>query len=48
MIIGKLRMSGDIGDVNITGVEVDDETRCAHYHGEHDIIACKSKCCAAR
>jgi uncharacterized CHY-type Zn-finger protein len=31
--------------VEIIGVDVDPETRCAHYHGEHDIIAIKFRCC---
>ena len=29
----------------VKGVEVDDESRCAHYHSERDIIAIKMKCC---
>jgi uncharacterized CHY-type Zn-finger protein len=31
--------------VKVIGVNVDEETRCAHYHGELDIIAIKFKCC---
>ena len=31
----------------VIGIDVDDETRCAHWHGELDIIAIKFKCCAA-
>jgi uncharacterized CHY-type Zn-finger protein len=27
------------------GVDVDPQTRCAHYHDERDIIAIKFKCC---
>jgi len=34
-----------IGAVVVAGVDVDPETRCAHYHGERDIIAIKFKCC---
>jgi uncharacterized CHY-type Zn-finger protein len=31
--------------VEVIGVDVDEETRCSHYHGERDIIAIKFKCC---
>jgi uncharacterized CHY-type Zn-finger protein len=31
--------------VNIVGARVDEETRCAHYRTERDIIAIKFKCC---
>ena len=34
-----------IHGVDIIGVDVDPQTRCAHYHGERDIIAIKFKCC---
>jgi uncharacterized CHY-type Zn-finger protein len=34
-----------IHGVNVVGIRVDDETRCAHYHSERDIIAIKFKCC---
>ncbi len=34
-----------IGDVLVTGLDVDPETRCAHYHSERDIIAIRFKCC---
>jgi len=34
-----------VAGVTVTGVDVDAETRCAHYHGERDIIAVKFKCC---
>ncbi len=34
-----------IQGVNVIGVGVDEETRCAHYHGARDIIAIKFKCC---
>ncbi|HEX4485458.1 MAG TPA: CHY zinc finger protein [Terriglobales bacterium] len=29
----------------VQGVELDPQTRCAHYHGATDIIAIKMKCC---
>jgi uncharacterized CHY-type Zn-finger protein len=31
--------------VEIIGVDVDPEARCAHYHDERDIIALKFRCC---
>ena len=34
-----------IHGVNVLGANVDAETRCAHYHGEDDIIALKFRCC---
>jgi uncharacterized CHY-type Zn-finger protein len=34
-----------IHGVEIHGVDVDPETRCAHYHTATDIIALKFKCC---
>ena len=34
-----------IHNVNVIGANVDDETRCAHYRDECDIIAIKFKCC---
>jgi uncharacterized CHY-type Zn-finger protein len=34
-----------IHGVLVIGMNVDEETRCAHYHGERDIIAIKFKCC---
>jgi len=34
-----------IGGVIVAGVDIDDETRCAHYRSERDIIAIKFKCC---
>lgn len=30
---------------NIYGLDIDAETRCAHWHSELDIIAIKFKCC---
>ncbi|MBA2378916.1 MAG: hypothetical protein H0V76_05015 [Blastocatellia bacterium] len=29
----------------VFGVDVDRETRCAHWHGPTDVIALKFKCC---
>ena len=29
----------------VRGVELDGQSRCAHYHGPTDIIAIKMKCC---
>ncbi len=29
----------------VRGVEVDPQTRCAHYHGPTDVIALRFKCC---
>jgi uncharacterized CHY-type Zn-finger protein len=34
-----------IHGVEIIGVDVDPQTRCAHYHSERDIVAIKFKCC---
>jgi uncharacterized CHY-type Zn-finger protein len=31
--------------VEVNGVDVDLETRCAHYHAPNDIIAIKFACC---
>ncbi|TGB03834.1 CHY zinc finger protein [Halobacillus salinus] len=31
--------------IRVKGVQVDQESRCAHYHGEVDVIALKSPCC---
>lgn len=31
--------------LRVRGVDVDDKTRCAHYHSHLDIIAIKLKCC---
>ena len=38
-------MTRVIRGVEINGVDIDDETRCSHYHSEADIIALKFKCC---
>src|SRR5271170_196101 len=29
----------------VSGVDLDSETRCAHWRAAHDIIAIKMKCC---
>jgi uncharacterized CHY-type Zn-finger protein len=34
-----------VDGTSVTGLNVDEETRCVHYHGERDIIAIKFKCC---
>jgi uncharacterized CHY-type Zn-finger protein len=34
-----------IHGVEINGVDVDPETRCAHYRGSNDIVALRFKCC---
>jgi uncharacterized CHY-type Zn-finger protein len=34
-----------IHGATVMGVDVDPQTRCAHYHDERDIIAIKFKCC---
>ncbi len=34
-----------IGRVSVTGVDIDPQTRCAHYQSERDIIAIRFKCC---
>jgi len=40
-----LEMNITIHGVKVTGANLDDETRCAHYHGERDVIAIKFRCC---
>ncbi len=39
------RKMREIHDEKVYGVEVDAETRCAHWHSELDVIAIKFKCC---
>lgn len=34
-----------INGITIKGIDVDPETRCAHYHTKKDIIAIKFACC---
>lgn len=33
------------GDHFVRGIAVDDQTRCAHYHTDRDVIAIKFACC---
>ncbi len=33
--------------VDVVGVDVDDETRCLHYHTDRDVVAIKFRCCGA-
>ncbi|WP_115864728.1 CHY zinc finger protein [Halorussus litoreus] len=40
-------MEREIGGVQVRGVEVDAETRCAHYDTERDVVALKFACCDA-
>lgn len=35
-----------IHNIEVRGSSVDEQTRCAHYKSEMDIIAIKFKCCA--
>jgi uncharacterized CHY-type Zn-finger protein len=30
---------------HVRGLNLDPQTRCQHYHGTHDIVAIKLKCC---
>ncbi|QSO51755.1 hypothetical protein JZ785_23650 [Alicyclobacillus curvatus] len=34
-----------IHGISVEGVDVDEQTRCRHYHTERDIIAVKFPCC---
>lgn len=34
-----------MGSQPVRGVEVDAESRCAHYHGERDVVAIEFACC---
>ncbi|MFP8889020.1 CHY zinc finger protein [Natrialbaceae archaeon A-CW2] len=34
-------------NVTVRGLEVDDETRCAHYASERDVVALRFGCCEA-
>ena len=38
-------MAQPSSEANVHGVDVDAETRCAHWHSPLDIIAVKFKCC---
>src|SRR5215469_4531207 len=33
--------------MQVHGINIDSQTRCAHYHGPTDIVAIKMRCCAA-
>ncbi len=32
---------------DVRGVDLDRESRCAHYHGANDIVAIRMRCCGA-
>jgi uncharacterized CHY-type Zn-finger protein len=34
-----------VGGETVRGVDVDDETRCAHYDGPSDVVAIRFACC---
>jgi uncharacterized CHY-type Zn-finger protein len=38
-------MERSVGGHAVRGVGVGPETRCAHYHGERDVIALRYGCC---
>ncbi|MEO6733096.1 MAG: CHY zinc finger protein [Ferruginibacter sp.] len=38
-------MENKAGKIIVKGKQVDDQTRCVHYHSELDVIAIKFKCC---
>lgn len=38
-------MKYKVDKINILGREVDNNTRCAHYHSQLDVIAIKFSCC---
>ena len=40
-------MSADAFKPNVRGIDVDHQTRCAHWHSPRDVIAIKMKCCGA-
>jgi uncharacterized CHY-type Zn-finger protein len=35
----------DVGGVVVHGVDVDPETRCAHYRTDRDVVAIRFRCC---
>jgi uncharacterized CHY-type Zn-finger protein len=41
------RSQTDKAPAMVRGLEVDHQTRCAHYHSALDIVAIKMKCCGA-
>lgn len=34
-----------VGDGIVRGVDLDEETRCAHYHSDRDVVAIRFRCC---
>lgn len=36
-----------VGTVEVRGLDLDGETRCAHYAGERDVVAIEFACCRA-
>ncbi len=38
-------MTINVRGETVTGVDIDAETRCDHYHSDLDIIAIRFKCC---
>src|SRR5215472_17240549 len=34
-----------LGQIRVRGINIDSQTRCAHYHGPTDIISIKMRCC---
>ena len=38
-------MRADVAGTPVLGVEVDDETRCAHYATDRDVVAIAFACC---
>lgn len=42
---GEVVSSGGAEGVHVHGLDVDAQTRCAHYHGATDIVALRFKCC---
>lgn len=34
-----------LGETEVHGIDLDSESRCAHYHGPRDIVAIKMYCC---
>lgn len=42
---GTIGTSVRVGRFDVRGVGVGDETRCAHYGGERDVVAIAFRCC---
>lgn len=38
-------MKRAIHEIDVNGIDVDEETRCMHWHSDLDVIAIKFKCC---